>query len=138
MLRNTAGGECDTRFVAADVFFNPFVFSTPPSFGHLPYILRCKTQGRSVIHVFLYSSMCFLYNNIKHSHLLPLYCCVIRQGESVILGLLLSLFFNPFALRALPLYFAAQNTEGECDTRFVAADVFSTPPSLCDTSPIFC
>ena len=22
---------------------------TPPSFGHLPYILRCKTQGRRVI-----------------------------------------------------------------------------------------
>ena len=22
-------------------------FLTPPSFGHLPYILRCKTQGRS-------------------------------------------------------------------------------------------
>ena len=77
------GGECDTRFVAADVFFNPSVFSTPPSFGHLPYILLCKTQGRSVIHVFLYSSMCFLYNNIKHSHLLPLYCCVTRQRESV-------------------------------------------------------
>ena len=77
------GGECDTRFVAADVFFNPFVLLTPPSFGHLPYILLRKTQGRSVIHVFLYSSMCFLYNNIKHSHLLPLYCCVTRQRESV-------------------------------------------------------
>jgi len=24
------------------------VFLTPPSFGHLPYILRCKTQGRRV------------------------------------------------------------------------------------------
>ena len=23
-------------------------FLTPPSFGHLPYILRCKTQGRRV------------------------------------------------------------------------------------------
>ena len=24
------------------------IFLTPPSFGHLPYILRCKTQGRRV------------------------------------------------------------------------------------------
>ena len=24
------------------------VFLTPPSFGHLPYILLCKTQGRRV------------------------------------------------------------------------------------------
>ena len=58
-------------------FFNPSVLRPPPL-----YLLR-KTQGRSVIHVFLYSSMCFLYNNIKHSHLLPLYCCVTRQRESV-------------------------------------------------------
>jgi len=25
------------------------IFLTPPSFGHLPYILRCKTQRRRVI-----------------------------------------------------------------------------------------
>ena len=31
------------------------VFLTPPSFGHLPYILRCKTQGRRVT---LCSSQC--------------------------------------------------------------------------------
>jgi len=24
-------------------------FLTPPSFGHLPYILLCKTQGRRII-----------------------------------------------------------------------------------------
>ena len=115
------GGECDTRFVAADVFFNPFVSLTPPSFGHLPYILLCKTQGRSVIHVFLYSPMCFLYNNIKHSHLLPLYCCVTRQGERlrfdfVAIAVFQPLcFFNPSVLRTPPLYFALQNTgeEGE-------------------------
>ena len=69
-------GDC-----ALACILTPFVLLTPPSFGHLPYILLYKTQGRSVIHVFLYSSMCFLYNNIKHSHLLPLYCCVTRQGE---------------------------------------------------------
>ena len=43
MLRDTAGGECDTRFVAADVFSTPSVSLTPPSFGHLPYILLRKT-----------------------------------------------------------------------------------------------
>ena len=29
------------------------VFLTPPSFGHLPYILLCKTQGRWVRCIFL-------------------------------------------------------------------------------------
>ena len=33
------------------------VFLTPPSFGHLPYILRCKTQRRRVI-VILRSLRC--------------------------------------------------------------------------------
>ena len=50
MLRDTARGECDTRFVAADVFFNPSVFSTPPYFGHLPYILLCKTPRNATGH----------------------------------------------------------------------------------------
>ena len=41
--RNATGhgkGEVDARFAAVAVF------STPPSFGHLPYILLCKTQRR--------------------------------------------------------------------------------------------
>jgi len=33
------------------------IFLTPPSFGHLPYILLCKTQGRRV-RVTLRSSQC--------------------------------------------------------------------------------
>ena len=34
-------GDC-----ALACILTPSVFSTPPSFGHLPYILLCKTQGR--------------------------------------------------------------------------------------------
>ena len=45
MLRGTAGGEGDTliRFLCCGYFL------TPPSCGHLPYILYCKTQGRRLI-----------------------------------------------------------------------------------------
>ena len=78
-------------------FFNPSVLRPPPL-----YLLR-KTQGRSVIHVFLYSSMCFLYNNIKHSHLLPLYCCVTRQRESVIFDFVtVAVFSTPPSFGHLP------------------------------------
>ena len=37
-------------FVAADVFSTPSVSLTPPSFGHLPYILLRKTQRRREKH----------------------------------------------------------------------------------------
>ena len=78
-------------------------------------------------------------------------------GEDWYLILLLSLYSNPLALRALPLYFAAQNTEeegemyfppfasapilyvtprnaaghgrGEFDTLFCCCRCFLTPPS---------
>ena len=53
-----------------------------------------------------------------------------RQGEKVILDFVTAtadIFLTPPSLRTPPLYFAVQNTGGECDTRFVAADVFSTP-----------
>ena len=50
MLRGTAGGEGDTRFVVAAVFLTPSVFSTPPSFGHLPYILLRKTPRNAAGH----------------------------------------------------------------------------------------
>ena len=45
MLRGTAGGEGDTliRVLCCGYFL------TPPSGGHLPYILYCKTQGRRLI-----------------------------------------------------------------------------------------
>ena len=45
MLRDTTGREGDAliRFPLLWLFF-----LTPPSYGHLPYILCFKTQGRSV------------------------------------------------------------------------------------------
>ena len=45
MLRGTAGGEGDTliRFLCCGYFL------TPPSCGHLPYILLCKTQRRLIL-----------------------------------------------------------------------------------------
>ena len=45
MLRDTAGGEVAIWFYCC--CFRCFL--TPPSFGHLPYILLCITQGRRVI-----------------------------------------------------------------------------------------
>ena len=87
-------------------FFNPSVLRPPPL-----YLLR-KTQGRSVIHVFLYSSMCFLYNNIKHSHLLPLYCCVTRQRESVRFDFVtVAVFSTPPSFGHLP-YILLCKTQG--------------------------
>ena len=81
MLRGTAEGESVILGLLLPLFFQPLCFFNPSVLRPPPLYLLRKTQGRSVIHVFLYSSMCFLYNNIKHSHLLPLYCCVTRQGE---------------------------------------------------------
>ena len=99
MLRDTARGECDTRFVAADVFFNPSVFSTPPSFGHLPYICCAKHRG-GVWYMSFFTVRCVFYdNNIKHSHLL--YCCVTRQRRRCIFLSLLLRFYTwyPVMLR---------------------------------------
>ena len=88
-------------------FFNPSVLRPPPL-----YLLR-KTQGRSVIHVFLYSSMCFLYNNIKHSHLLPLYCCVTRQRESVRFDFVtVAVFSTPPSFGHLPYILFGNKTQG--------------------------
>ena len=100
---------------------------TPSPYGHSPYILLRKTQGESVIPGL--SLPLFINPSVTACHLPYILLCK-TQGRSVILGLLLSLFFNPSVLRPPPLYFAVQNTGGECDTRFVAADVFSTPPSF--------
>ena len=54
MLWETAGGEGDTliRFLCCGYFL------TPPSCGHLPYILYCKTQGR--IETQPFSLYCFV------------------------------------------------------------------------------
>ena len=42
ILGDTVGGS-----LIPDLLLLQPMFSTPPSFGHLPYILRYKTQGRS-------------------------------------------------------------------------------------------
>ena len=39
--------KAESGIVAFACILTPSVLLTPPSFGHLPYILRCKTQGRS-------------------------------------------------------------------------------------------
>ena len=51
-------------------------------------------------------------------------------GEDWYLILLLSLYSNPLALRALPLYFAAQNTEeeGEMYFSFASIPILYVPP----------
>ena len=51
-------------------------------------------------------------------------------GEDWYLILLLSLYSNPLALRALPLYFAAQNTGGEVETYslFVSVPILYVKP----------
>ena len=62
----------------------------------------------------------------------PIFLLCKTQGESVIPGLLLLMFFqplcffNPSVLRPPPLYFAVQNTGEECDTCLsLQFDVFS-------------
>jgi len=54
--------------------------------------------------------------------------CVIFFNFSVVL--------TPSPCGHSPYIFAAQNTGGECDTRFVAADVFFNP-SVFSTPPSF-
>ena len=65
-------------------------FSTPPSFGHLPYMAE------------------------PHPVMLR-----DTAGESLILDFVaVAVFFNPSVLRTPPLYFAAQNTEEEGEMYF--------------------
>jgi hypothetical protein len=45
MLRDRYGERVILDFVTVTVTVD--IFLTPPSFGHLPYILLCKTQRRS-------------------------------------------------------------------------------------------
>jgi len=53
MLRDTAGERLRFDFVAVAVFL------TSLSFGHLPYILLCTTQGRRIATQF-FSLYCFV------------------------------------------------------------------------------
>ena len=80
--------------------------------------------------------MCFLYNNIKHSHLLPLYRSVIPrhatgqvggEGDTWFCYCHCRYFSNPSVLRTPPLYFAVQNTEEEFKSNppFIADSIIS-------------
>ena len=42
-LAGTQGGECDTLGLLLSQFFYPLCLLTPPSFGHLSYILLRAT-----------------------------------------------------------------------------------------------
>ena len=46
------GGECDTLGLLLSQFFYPLCLLTPSPYGHSPYILCCKTQGRSETSLF--------------------------------------------------------------------------------------
>ena len=100
--RNATGhgkGEVDARFAAVAVF------STPPSFGHLPYILRCKTQGRRII---LSCVTCLFFPPIARR-----YPVILRDTTGGGVSYFCStIVFNPLALRALPLY-SLTETQGE-------------------------
>ena len=50
MLRGTAEEEGEIWFCYCRCFFNPSVLLTPPSFGHLPYILLRKTPRNTTGH----------------------------------------------------------------------------------------
>ena len=101
MLRDTAGGEVAIWFYCCCCRS----FLTPPFFGHLPYILLCKTQGRRIA-TQSFSLYCFVAPRNAAGH---------GRGRDcdLILLLLLSLFFNPSVLRTPPLYFTLQNTGEE-------------------------
>jgi len=101
MLWDAAGERLQFDFVAVTVV----VFLTPPSFGYLPYILLCTTQGRRIAKQ-PFSLYCFVVPRNAAGH---------GRGRDcdLILLLLLSLFFNPSVLRTPPLYFTLQNTGEE-------------------------
>jgi hypothetical protein len=99
--RNATGhgkGEVDARFAAVAVF------STPPSFGHLPYILRCKTQRRRVL----------VFNILA----LPLFSLLLFSTGTFPIGrgridmLFLIFFSTPSPFGHSP-YIPFRNTEGE-------------------------
>ena len=111
MLRDTAGGEVAIWFYCC--CFRCFL--TPPSFGHLPYILLCTTQGRRIA-TQSFSLYCFVAprNAAGHGR---------GRGCDLILLPSMSLFFNLSVLRTPPLYFAVHNTgEEDCNaTLFCSA-----------------
>ena len=90
-------------------FFNLLCLLTPPSFGHLPYILLRKTQGERVI-----PSVC---------------CCYSRCFQ-------LLCFINPLALWALPLYRCT--TQGERLRFDFVAVAFLLPPLFFNPSVTTC
>ena len=83
MLRDTAGREVAIWFYCCCCRS----FLTPPSFGHLPYILLCTTQGRRIA-MQPFSPYCFVTprNATRHD---------MGRGWDLILLLSQSLFINP-------------------------------------------
>ena len=107
--RNATGAQQGERLRFDFVVVTVAVFLTPPSFGHLPYILRCKTQGRR-IEKQPFSLYCFVAPRNAAGHgrgeIAIWFCCCYCRC-----------FFNPSVLRTPPLYFAVQNTgEEDCKT----------------------
>ena len=101
----------------------PFLL-TPPSYGHLPYILWCKTQGTARAE-FRSSSLFICDFSIStpspcgHSPYIPLRKHRGRGGLTLLLPL--QVFLTPLLVATLlssPLYFALQNTGEEGNTSF--------------------
>ena len=91
ILRETAGE--DYRNLTTTLLY---CFLTPPSFGHLPYILCCKTQGRSETSLF-YCCFGFSVTTYRLSYILlraTPQCCGVRQRRS---------FAPPFYYVILPV-----------------------------------
>ena len=56
------------------------IFLTPPSFGHLPYILLCKTQGRRVNSI-TFTSGIFNPSPCRYApQLSPIFCVAKHRG----------------------------------------------------------
>ena len=86
------------------------VFLTPPSFGHLPYILLCKTQRRRGYLILLLSLPMFFNPSV---------------------------FLTPSPYGHSPYLICDEQRERSPDFCHLHCRYFLTPPSLRDTSPIF-
>ena len=99
MLRGTAGGEGDTliRFLCCGYFL------TPPSCGHLPYILYCKTPRNTTGH---------------------------GREEVNTLRCIVFVFLPYISLRKHPVMLrGTAGGEGDTLIRFLCCGYFLTPPS---------
>ena len=90
------------------------LYSNPLALWALPLYSLTETQGERLrfdfVAIAVFHPLCFINPSVLRTP--PLYfaaqntpqCCGTRQGERVILGLLLSLFINPSVLWTPPLY----------------------------------